>query len=112
MAKFYSRLITVCLCLGLIVQVKSQVSFTSESLSSFSGSGGKESCIVDMNNDQLDDIVRLNNTQVRIHFQTDTGFTEQTITPSPTIQTNGTADWSIAAADIDEDGYTLSLIHI
>ena len=79
---------------------RAQVSFSSESLSSFSG---YQSCVVDMNNDNLDDIVRVSGSQVKISFQTATGFTEQTFSPSPQQQTPPT--WSIAAGDINGDGY-------
>jgi hypothetical protein len=82
--------------------VNAQVSFTTDtaSLGPFSGA---QSCVVDMNNDHLDDIVRVNGSQVNISFQTATGFSEQTFTPSP--QQQNSPSWSIAAGDINGDGY-------
>lgn len=87
--------------LFVIFSSKAQVTFTSESLSSFSGN---QSCVVDMNNDHLDDIVRVSASQVNINFQNaGGGFTEQTFNPSP--QQQNTPNWSIAAGDINNDGY-------
>lgn len=79
-----------------------QLLFNSENLTFFDGE--QESCIVDMNNDFLDDIVRVSESQIHISFQNPDGsFTEQTF--DPTIIQQNAPDWSIAAADINNDGY-------
>jgi len=86
----------------LCLSVNAQVSFTTDT-STLGPFSGAQSCVVDMNNDHLDDIVRVNGSQVNISFQTATGFTEQTFTPSP--QQQNSPSWSIAAGDINGDGY-------
>lgn len=64
---------------------------------------GYSECIVDMNNDQLDDVVFVNGNSLNIHYQqSDASFTSQTfnvgnVTNSPS--------WSIAAGDLDNNGY-------
>ena len=86
---------------AVIEEPTNPVSFSESSLSSFSGS---QSCVVDMNNDFLDDIVRVSSSQVNINFQNvGGGFTEQTFSPSP--QQQNTPSWSIAAGDINGDGF-------
>ncbi len=94
------RLKAIFFVLFITSAVSAQVSFTPESLSAFSGG---ESCIVDMDNDQLDDIVRVSGTTVNILFQTASGFSEQSFAPSP--QQQNPPNWSIAAGDLDGDGY-------
>ena len=80
---------------------RAQVTFNLESLGDFNGN---QNCIVDMNNDHLDDIVRVSSSQIRINFQNSSGgFTQQTFSPSP--QQQNTPNWSIAAGDINGDGY-------
>jgi len=86
----------------LCLSTNAQVSFTTDT-SSLGPFSGAQSCVVDMNNDLLDDIVRVNSSQVNISFQTATGFSEQTFTPSP--QQQNSPSWSIAAGDINGDGY-------
>lgn len=86
----------------LCLTANAQVGFTSDT-STLGAFSGAQSCVVDMNNDQLDDIVRVNGSQVNISFQTATGFIEKTYTPSP--QQQNSPSWSIAAGDINGDGY-------
>jgi hypothetical protein len=65
-----------------------------------SGSG---MCVVDMNNDQLDDIVGSSTSNVNILYQQPAGtFQSVNIITSPA---DHTASWSIAAGDIDGNGY-------
>lgn len=62
-------------------------------------------CVVDMNGDHLDDIVGVNNTSVSIAYQTanSSGFTMATLTtPSAAFPPS----WSMAAGDIDNNGFT------
>lgn len=59
-------------------------------------------CVVDMNNDFKDDIVGVNNNQIKIHYQnTNAPFTINTFTNSGTYLPN----WSLAAGDLNKDGY-------
>ncbi|NND11359.1 MAG: T9SS type A sorting domain-containing protein [Flavobacteriaceae bacterium] len=96
-----SRITLFIFSLITLSSINAQVSFSAgTSLSSFSGG---QSCIVDMNNDQLDDIVRVSSSQINILFQTASGFTEQSFTPSP--QQQNSPSWSIAAGDINADGF-------
>ena len=76
------------------------------------GSVGSERGLVDMNGDGLDDLVSIQQSNVNLFIQTETGFNEVNI---PTTLANNTPGWSMAAADFDRNGYTdllLSLIHI
>jgi hypothetical protein len=70
--------------------------------SSILGSGYSD-CIVDMNNDQLDDIVFVNGNMIEIKFQNANGtFTSQSFNVGNV--TNGPS-WSIAAGDLDNNGF-------
>jgi hypothetical protein len=75
------------------------ISFTPVSISS-QGSG---KCVVDMNGDFLDDVVATGSTWIHInHQQPGGGFVPTLI---PTTQADHVASWSIAAGDIDANGY-------
>ena len=66
--------------------------------------GGYDLTVVDMNGDNLDDIVSVENTNVNIHYQLNSGgFTEVNL---PTPNADFMPSWSMAAADFDENGYT------
>lgn len=61
-------------------------------------------CVVDMNGDFLDDIVAVNGDQITIFYQQEAGgFINQTFNTGPVE--NGPS-WSIAAGDLDNNGYT------
>lgn len=60
-------------------------------------------CVVDMNNDGLDDIVGVSNNILKIHYQETNGtFTPVTYNIAGTSKMPG---WSLAAGDINKDGY-------
>lgn len=62
-----------------------------------------KNCVVDMNGDYLDDIVGVSNNQMRILYQTSNGtFTGTTF---PLTGANNQPSWSIAAGDLDKNGY-------
>ncbi len=64
---------------------------------------GASECVVDMDGDGLDDVVSTGSTLISIaHQQTSGGFVVQNITTTPA---DNTASWSIAAGDIDGNGY-------
>ncbi|MAU30643.1 MAG: RNA-binding protein [Flavobacteriaceae bacterium] len=67
------------------------------------GSVGSERGLVDMNGDGLDDLVSIQQSNVNLFIQTETGFNEVNI---PTTLANNTPSWSMAAADFDRNGYT------
>jgi len=62
-----------------------------------------KNCVVDMNGDYLDDIVGVGNSQMRILYQSSNGsFTGTTF---PLTGANNQPSWSIAAGDLDKNGY-------
>lgn len=70
------------------------------------GGGGNPACVVDMNGDHLDDVVRFNGLQLVINFQQPDGsFIMQTF-GSATVNPN----WSICAGDLNGNGYNDLLI--
>jgi hypothetical protein len=76
------------------------ITFTQQSISV---TGNYKNCIVDMNGDFLDDIVSVNATAIHInHQQNDGSFIE---TEFPTSYADYLPSWSIAAGDIDGNGY-------
>ncbi|GAA0736876.1 FG-GAP-like repeat-containing protein [Gaetbulibacter jejuensis] len=81
--------------------VLSRVNFTQDPIDVASG---YDLTVVDMNNDFLDDIVSVSNTNVNIHYQLSTGgFNEANL---PTPEADFMPGWSMAAADFDANGYT------
>lgn len=80
--------------------VPPRISFTNTTISL---TGSYKECAVDMNNDFLDDIVGIGQNFVHIFYQSpEGGFTNQVI---PTTNAQFMPSWSIAAGDIDKDGY-------
>lgn len=64
---------------------------------------GSSLAAVDMNGDYLDDLVSVTSTNVRLHLQQEEGgFVVQDIT---TPNADFTPDWSLAAGDLDGNGY-------
>ncbi|MEZ4738354.1 MAG: FG-GAP-like repeat-containing protein [Flavobacteriales bacterium] len=60
-------------------------------------------CVVDMNGDHLDDVVSASSTNIRIQHQlAGGGFAPVNITTTPA---DNTPSWSIAAGDIDGNGF-------
>ena len=67
------------------------------------GINGTDRAVVDMNNDQLDDLVSINSDEINIFYQlTEGGFNQVSI---PTTTADYTPSWSLAAGDIDHNGY-------
>ncbi len=77
------------------------VTFTPDVMNGLSGD--YDICVVDMNGDYLDDIVTVYNNAVKINYQNmGGGFTEATYNvPNITY----TPSWSLAAGDIDKNGF-------
>ncbi len=79
------------------------VSFSAQSF----GAGSYNPCAVDMNNDHLDDIVTVQANQLTVYKQLPSGGFSPTVYSIPGLGTGFvTPDWSIAAGDIDANGYT------
>ena len=77
----------------------STVSFTTTSVSA----SGTDLAIVDMNNDFLDDLVSVSQTNININYQlAGGGFNSVNITTS---SADNTPSWSLAAGDFDGNGY-------
>lgn len=78
------------------------ISFTNQAVSTSSCSGCGQAA-VDMNNDGYDDVVTVTATNVRISYQQPDG-TFNTV-DYPTTSADYTPSWSMAAGDIDANGY-------
>lgn len=77
------------------------ITYTSQSISTINSNYNL--CIVDMNNDHLDDIVGVSNNQLKVHYQNaDDTFTVSTMTVPGTSYM---PTWSMAAGDFNKDGY-------
>lgn len=77
------------------------ISFTSQTVSTINTSD-YNLCAVDMNGDFKDDLVGVSSTNIKIHYQTATGFN---VTNIPTTAATFLPGWSMAAGDYNKDGY-------
>lgn len=77
------------------------VSFTTQSIGTINSD--YNICVVDMNNDYLDDIVGVSATNIRIHTQNSTGGF--TMVDKTTTNAVNMPSWSLAAGDYNKDGY-------
>jgi len=78
------------------------IQYTSQTLGTINS--GYNLCIVDMNNDGLDDIAGVSNNALRVHFQQAGGtFNVSDIAVTGSSLMPG---WSLAAADYNADGHT------
>ena len=77
------------------------VTFSATSLST--ANSAYNICVVDMNNDFKDDIVGINTGSVIIHYQTTPGVFNKVDIPTTGI--NNQPSWSMAAGDLDKNGY-------
>ncbi|MEO0877977.1 MAG: VCBS repeat-containing protein, partial [Bacteroidota bacterium] len=80
------------------------VSFTQRNdlLGPASGGISNSDCAVDMNKDGLDDIVRVQNDGINVDYQRTDGTFSHQFFP---VSFSNSPNWSICAADIDENGY-------
>ncbi|MBA2744646.1 MAG: VCBS repeat-containing protein [Flavisolibacter sp.] len=85
----------------VIPPIAASINFITQYIGTINGST-YNSCAVDMNNDQLDDIVGVSSTNIRIHFQNSNGTFTMTDFP---ITAGQLPSWSIAAGDYNKDGY-------
>ena len=77
------------------------VTFTSQNIATINSS--YNICVVDMNNDFLDDIVGVSENNIRIHGQNSNGTF--TMTDYPTAAADNLPTWSLTAGDYNKDGY-------
>lgn len=82
------------------VYVPPLVSFITTPIAS---TGSYRNCVVDMNGDYLDDIVAVSATNININYQQPSGFF--TVENYTTDNADYLPSWSIAAGDINDDGY-------
>ncbi len=75
------------------------VTFTNQSVANI----GSPYIVVDMNNDHLDDLVTVSTNQVNINYQKNDGSFDNVVVATPIADHN--ASWSIAAGDLDGNGY-------
>jgi hypothetical protein len=98
--KLYLAAFAVCL-FAAFTPLHAQLSFSQED-DLLSGNFGGLDCAVDMNGDFLDDVVVVTSSGMTIHYQQfDGSFISQTFN----IDIEYVPDWSIAAGDLDNNGY-------
>ncbi|MFZ1688494.1 MAG: FG-GAP-like repeat-containing protein [Flavobacteriales bacterium] len=78
--------------------LQAPVGFTTQALPSSSNA----MCVVDMNNDQLDDVVSTSTSTIQVNYQQQGGGFVATNIPTPSA--DFPASWSIAAGDLDANG--------
>lgn len=83
------------------------ISYTTQGIGTINSS--YNICVVDMNGDHKDDIVGINATSMRVHYQGNTAgnftMTDHNFAFSGTTSTVLVPNWSMAAGDYNEDGY-------
>jgi ASPIC/UnbV protein/type IX secretion system substrate protein/VCBS repeat protein len=80
------------------------VNFTTQTIATIGlGFGNYNMCIVDMNGDHLDDMMTVNDSSLTVHYQNPDGiFTIGNFTvPGTSVEPS----WSMAAGDLNKDGY-------
>lgn len=78
------------------------INYTTQTISTINSS--YNICVVDMNGDHKDDIVGVNNNNLKVHYQTTTPGTF-TIANFPLTGVTYLPTWSLAAGDYNKDGY-------
>jgi ASPIC/UnbV protein/type IX secretion system substrate protein/VCBS repeat protein len=107
MEKIYKNFLTTVLTVALLLgswQTNAQISFTNSNslLTSTDWHSGVAVGVVDMNNDKLDDILRLSQGEVMtIEYQVPGGM----FTPFMYGSISTQSQWAMAAGDINNDGY-------
>ncbi len=99
---YLKHLMLFAMVLGAFT-LSAQVTFTNMNNLLQSAGGGSSDCAVDMNGDDLDDVVRVNSGGIYIDYQQPDG-TFEGVHIDMNIQ--NLPNWSIAAADIDGNGFT------
>ena len=76
---------------------------TYQNVTAADGNSSYQICVVDMNGDYKDDIVGVSNNNLKINFQGDAGVF--TTTNFPITGSSMMPSWSMAAGDMNKDGY-------
>lgn len=82
-----------------IVPPDGMVTFSPSTIANLTGGD----CVVDMNGDHLDDVVRASTSNINIQYQLAGGGFQSVNIPTATAENS--PSWSIAAGDIDGNGY-------
>lgn len=90
-------LLFITIQIGSLTSI-AQISYTPQTLPFF----GQVKCVVDMDGDFLDDVVKVSTTYITVAHQTGSGF-QANIYPTDTA--DFTPSWSLAAGDVDGNGY-------
>lgn len=85
----------------IVIPPVGPVTFTSQNIATINSS--YNICVVDMNNDFLDDIVGVSATNIKIHVQNNDGTF--TMNNYPTTTADNLPTWSLTAGDYNKDGY-------
>jgi len=85
----------------VIVPIPTPVSFVAQNVPTMNSQYNL--CAIDMNNDFRDDLVGVNSSSIRIHYQNTNGTF--TVADFPTATAEHLPSWSIAAGDYNKDGY-------
>lgn len=85
----------------IVIPPTGPVTFTSQNIATINSQYNL--CVVDMNNDYLDDIVGVSASNIRIHRQNPNGTF--TFTDYPTEAATHLPSWSLAAGDYNKDGF-------
>ena len=90
-----------------VVPIIYPVTYTTQTVSTINSS--YNICVVDMNGDNKDDIVGINATNMRVHYQGNTAgnftISDYNFSFSGTTTAALLPNWSMAAGDYNEDGY-------
>ncbi|MFZ1687357.1 MAG: FG-GAP-like repeat-containing protein [Flavobacteriales bacterium] len=96
----YKRILPALVAGFIGIAADAQIAFTNNN-TLLTGSYGNPACVVDMNGDHLDDVVRMNGPQLTIAYQqTGGGFVQGSFA---TTQSNNLR--SLCAGDLDNNGY-------
>lgn len=87
---------------AVVVQPTAPITYNAQTVSTINNQ--YNICVVDMNNDGLDDIVGISTGTMKIHYQTATPGTFN-IVSYPFSNVNFYPSWSLAAGDYNKDGY-------
>lgn len=86
----------------IVVPPPTPITYTTETISTINSN--YNICVVDMNNDKLDDIVGVSQGNLKIHYQRDNGSFNISEFPV-TGGTSKMPTWSLAAGDYNRDGF-------
>lgn len=86
----------------VVVPPVTPVTYTTQTVSTINS--GYNICVVDMNNDGLDDVVGISTGTMKVHYQTSTAGSFNVVN-YPFSNVSFYPNWSMAAGDYNKDGY-------